>query len=29
MLLKRGVEIGSANKIELVAYMGYLGGGYW
>ena len=27
MLLKRGLEIGSANKIKLVAKMGYLGGG--
>ena len=29
MVLKRGLEIGSANKIKLVALMGYLGGGYW
>ena len=29
MLLKRGLEIGSANMIKLVAWMGYLGGGYW
>ena len=26
MLLKRGLEIGSANMIKLVAQMGYLGG---
>ena len=29
MILKRGLEIGSANMIKLVAEMGYLGGGQW
>ena len=29
MLLKRGLEIGSANLIKLVALMGYLGGDEW
>ena len=29
MLLKRGLEIGSANIIKLVALKGYLGGGEW
>ena len=29
MLLKRGLEIGSANMIKQMASMGYLGGGYW
>ena len=27
MLIKRGLEIGSANMIKLVAWMGDLGGG--
>ena len=26
MLLKRGIEIGSANLIKLFMYMGYVGG---
>ena len=29
MILERGLEIGNANMIKLVAYMGYLGDGYW
>ena len=29
MLLKCGIEIGSANMIQLVAQTAYVRGGYW